>query len=430
MIKSPRPALEDPRPTAAEALAPEETTEPQQTQVAHGYYGANGTFVTRSRALQSPRYQSMLIASPGPPAQGDKDRVRAQIDEFASHTPRFLFRAWNEYSGGGKGLNTPDAITPLAFAKGIGPASIHDLPTDILAGLASMHCAGDVINSIFSSWSGSLSFVLTLALGMPRESAHISVVDTAELMSGSKGTKTMLWTPKLNHISPSCQGGPLEFLAFGVISGKAHQAVRLTELAETGLDTLWSADWNVLPLRTMNELEAADDVREKEDSLQHVALRVGKLFGKEFHLPMTANFFTLLPKSKRGLSRLVEGLWADTPEQWRDDPNIMEPGHDNTGGLRDTENATAVLRSLVHRRYGGGPAQAPASPETKSAKTAAVAQQAAAPGDTDDDAAMRSAKDQGSSSHGVAKSKRVPKMVRELYSNMVGCKDTNAMLSK
>lgn len=75
----------------------------------------------------------------------DKDTMQ-RLEHLRTRVPRYLFRAWNNtpkgadrLSGGYKGLNTSDAITPLAFFRKKGHKSVYDLSKQAFTNMAASH---------------------------------------------------------------------------------------------------------------------------------------------------------------------------------------------------------------------------------------------------------------------------------------------------
>lgn len=351
-----------------------------------GHYAANGTFVTEEQVLDtsSPLYIGKISTDNRALGQigltelqeEDLEAQRSPMEGMARRTPRFLFRSWNgvpathPYAG----LETEHDITPLAYSKGLGPASIHDVPHRLLISLAANHCHYAHVNSVFSSWSQSLAMVLPGAWAAASRRGYVRVIDTTLLPN------IVLETKELHSFDDSISCEEHEFLAFGVICGEVHRAVRISDLLDAILDTNFDAllrgDGNGLDLDK--------------------ALRVGSLFGDVFKLPMTAYFLALSPRP-RSLDDLVDPLCAafrEVPEEWRADPNIMEVGHAHTARSLDAAQGAELLRAVVHRRYGTaeGEGEDPVSRETAASGkepaefigggTAASEAQATAPDDT------------------------------------------------
>lgn len=82
--------------------------------------------------------------------------LKEQIDRIASRTPRFLFRVRHSASGGQRGLNTPEAIVPLAFTKSNKPSALHTIDRTDMTTLMNQHMIGAHIDTPFSSWTQSL----------------------------------------------------------------------------------------------------------------------------------------------------------------------------------------------------------------------------------------------------------------------------------
>ncbi|KAK4888796.1 hypothetical protein LTR27_012327 [Elasticomyces elasticus] len=148
--------------------------------------------------------------------------------------PRYLFRAWSNTPDRNPLLNTVKAITPYAFLDGDGPASINQIPPDELVTIWQGHLVGWEVNSVFSSWSHSLACIAGIAtrhIELGGESPHISVIDTTKLARHNFVAHTA--APALQEAGLS--GHCTEFLVFGIVSGDAHYAVSVAELAVVGL---------------------------------------------------------------------------------------------------------------------------------------------------------------------------------------------------
>lgn len=81
------------------------------------------------------------------PAGVMADNMKRRLLDAQNRTPRYLFRAWSntdDPSGGSKGLNTPEAITPRAFLHKHHPTShtIYDMPSESLAAMCNAHLQG------------------------------------------------------------------------------------------------------------------------------------------------------------------------------------------------------------------------------------------------------------------------------------------------
>ena len=281
-------------------------------------------------------------------------------------TPRYLFRTWNWASGGNAALDTTKAITPLAFHKGIGRSSIHAYSRSVLADLADQHYTHSVnVDTPFSSWSGSLAFVLSFASS--RTDGYISIVDTKRLPKHN----VFLHTCSMSFIAPDFCGGAHEFLGFGVISGSAHKAVPFTKLLDNGLHSL-SAPYKLSPVYDYEpDVDGADydDLDEfalqdaqKEESAEGNpgqlrkllvdAQKLGRHFGEDFALPMSVYLLCLRYRTSSVSEQIVAELAsAAIPEKWAQDRTIMGEAA-STGFLEDTMRSIVLMRALVKRKLG------------------------------------------------------------------------------
>lgn len=159
------------------------------------------------------------------------------------HIPRFLFRGFNEHSGGGiPGQNTTEGITPLGFLQG------HDTEMELGSDVdpsrvmvrAAFHCS-DIAHppSPFSSWShdwrtatifactrSSRGSVYRQAL-REDEDAYIAVLDTWSL-GGQDMLRNKIFHDRQFGINLEC-----EWLIWGPISGPAYRCVPLSAIRQS-----------------------------------------------------------------------------------------------------------------------------------------------------------------------------------------------------
>ncbi|KAG6356026.1 hypothetical protein INS49_015411 [Diaporthe citri] len=108
-----------------------------------------------------------------------------KLRAWNSATPRFLFRGFNEYSGGNKELNTPTAITPHAFLgkfvdikneKSVGsgvdtlsgpsPMTLNSMSLGTFQTEINRHLYGNKnIASHFSSWTADFQTAIRYSWG-------------------------------------------------------------------------------------------------------------------------------------------------------------------------------------------------------------------------------------------------------------------------
>lgn len=160
--------------------------------------------------------------------------------------PRFLFRGFNRYSGGGfPGQNTTEGILPLGFIQGYDQkmeVSMRMDPSDVKA-RARMHCVQRTSHPTpFSSWSHDLRTALGFSYtrqsyGNSRdyqpleedEDCYIAVLDTWAL-GDEKRVRNRIF-----HLSQFDIPGlhiPCEWLIWGPVSGPAYRCVSLSTIRE------------------------------------------------------------------------------------------------------------------------------------------------------------------------------------------------------
>ncbi|KAK4918666.1 hypothetical protein LTR49_013591 [Elasticomyces elasticus] len=175
-----------------------------------------------------------LFGPPPEPVAPPKTDIVRILSTTTETLPRYLFRAWSNISGGNPLLNTVEAITPHAFLDGGGPAYINQIPPDELVTMWQRHLIGTEFESVFSSWSHSLAFVAEIAsshIEYGGGGAHISVIDTTTLAPHNFVAHTT--APALKDAGVASHS--TEFLVFGIVSGGAHRAVSVADLAKAGL---------------------------------------------------------------------------------------------------------------------------------------------------------------------------------------------------
>lgn len=313
-------------------------------------------------------------------------KLHVQVELASRRVPRFLFRVWDKFSGGNEHLNTVNAITPHAFYHREGPSSIHDIPRYELASLASEHLAGSRhTSSPFSSWSQSFSFIVSWAT--QKTDGYISVIDTKRLGAHNK----ILYTMDMGVISQSIKGFQYECLAFGTISGSAHKAVSFRDIMiATNSDTVGVPGPLQKPLRLMSTKEAIQ-IR-----------RVAELFGPAFALPVHAHILSRYLRMTTWEERrevLDILLCHSVPSDWAEDPTIVTEQCSH-GNFRETAMAIRLMRALVREDEGK------AAGQQIEGDVGGAEQAVAHTGQTAEQAVLRSS--------------RVPRMVKELYIDLLG----------
>lgn len=264
------------------------------------------------------------------------------------HTPRFLFRAWSPVSGGDARLNTTTAITPHAFLDKDGPSSFYDVHREDLAFLARSHLWGEYCESVFSSWSQSLAFVLSLALYIQQpETSYVGVIDTKRLPRKN----VILHTTKMRFLSDDFEISDCykwEYLAFGIISGEAYRAVAVQEFIKQGYD---SSAWNAPALPVPRKVRRSR--------------RLARLYGQQFELPITVYLLCLNERKVNdnpwSTRRRFAEKWTvqerecimsnlrtlTIPDEWLEDGSILDVHQDFFGGYDDAALAIAILADLI-----------------------------------------------------------------------------------
>lgn len=181
--------------------------------------------------------------------------------------PRFLFRGFNKYSGGGlPGQNTTEGITPRGFLLGYDTekeiSSSMD-PWRVKARVESHCCHQDSPPTPFSSWSHDWRLALSFSLTRLTETkktrcrleeedcGFIAVLDTWALQDESPwalNDGSALWNRVFNvpqfripHLNLPC-----EWLIWGPISGPSYRCVSFSTIRETINCSIWPIfpPWN------------------------------------------------------------------------------------------------------------------------------------------------------------------------------------------
>ena len=290
------------------------------------------------------------------------NETRRKLEELRPRVPRYLFRAWNNepgtarrISGGFKGLNTVEAITPLYFFRGGVRKSVYDLTREQFTVMALDHLEGlkDGATEL-SSWGASLSVVINVIaqdkLGAGRnstslDSVHISIIDTEALWDSNQ----IFWVPSLDFLSPGSMDYAHEYLAHGVITGPAHCAVpfRVFWRAKPGL----SLSFECPMYAGEREGEAIEEITSK---VMEEARRIGDQYSDEFTLPVTLAVVCakkrdmhLFQTEIKALEVVKQGL-ADLPipQKWSHDAAIR-PGAYHAVRFGDVEQFCRLMYALL-----------------------------------------------------------------------------------
>ncbi|KAI6893559.1 hypothetical protein KC318_g12512 [Hortaea werneckii] len=307
------------------------------------------------------------VAGPALPLGVMDAETKRSIQEALKRTPRYLFRYWNNDadrpSGGYRGLNTVDAITPPAHFRGKGSDSIYDLTREELTTMVDWHLRGGAMLTELSSWASSLAFCLHLALETGAD-AFISIIDTKLLP-----VNTIVYVPSLEFLNHRFSHYDHEYLAHGVIRGPAHRAAPAGEL-QKALTTLFAQRLHVnsaaLSLWNITLMS-----REKVMT----ARKVGELYGEPFVVPVTVALLTELPFGepsgephfKKYLEFIIEGLKGyKIPRRLCADASILTDIV-YIEGYKEVGRMILVLRALVDHYHGRGArsrARSPSRPKT------------------------------------------------------------------
>lgn len=274
-----------------------------------------GIFRTSSFRLETD--QANTRPSPADVTATDPE-LREQIDQLATRTPRFLFRIWAKRSGDMFGednpvLNTINAVTPPGHFHGNGPAAIYNMSRCTIADMATRHMLKQrAADTVFSSWTQSLQWVLELAKDLTThdrqgllDSTHISIVDTKKLDKNN----VVLFTPPMNKLLRGGRGAtnrdnpgtftypvPMnnyhEFLAFGVIAGTAYKAVLYRDMVKLSPSPAHGKnkfDSTLTELLHDTPMAGEPTIKAVVESCRDDA----RLFGPQFELPMTAYLISL-----------------------------------------------------------------------------------------------------------------------------------------
>lgn len=286
-----------------------------------------------------------------PPGRMD-DETKRKVMDARRKTPRFLFRSWDNSrypSGGHHGLNTPAAITPLAFKKNTVPAdtTIFDLNSSELQDMTSAHLTGKYHpQTQFSSWASSLQ----VAFHFVRAGAdcYISVIDAQQLAEKN----VILHVPLMKFLGP-LYGYDHEYLAHGIIEGSAHKAVPLKAFNDIGVGLSRAWKTNITPRRSCVP-NAFPEITVAE---LRAAMKVAKRYGDDFVVAVALAI--LCQKQRDGdlwrcgnikeLNMIALGLKDyKIPEDWCQELSILTDIVYTRNGYGDVEQMVHLLRSLLN----------------------------------------------------------------------------------
>ena len=288
--------------------------------------------------------------------------LKAKLEAIRRRTPRYLFRLWSNSeeetpNGGYVDLNTTTAVTPLAFSRGKGHKSAYDMTKEEFTKMAKCHLSTcDHIETEFSSWSASLTFILNKCPGVgtggvklasrSHENLHVSVIDTKWLWD----TNQVFYAPLLDFLSPDDFGYPHEYLLHGVVQGRWYKAIPYSVL-EASPGFTFSSDWYF----RSDKVECAPLTKEAVD----MARTAAELFGETWTLPM---MLALLCCHKRqnelwrhgiddsDLQMVMDGIQGlRIPQSWKKDRTITGHHVISSRNYNDTKQLARLMRALVKR---------------------------------------------------------------------------------
>ncbi|KXT09201.1 hypothetical protein AC579_3512 [Pseudocercospora musae] len=286
------------------------------------------------------------------PARSMDNGTKRDLLEAQKYTPRYLFRGWyNGYGacGGYKGLNTVDAIIPLAYFedRGAGAASIYDLSRDQLRQMCFRHLrtekAADFKTEL-SSWASSLQVAMSFSKGLP--ASYISIIDTRAL----EHQNIIVHVPKLEFLQfwgLNPNEYPLEYLVHGIIDGSAHKAVALEAFSKIGIPIrrTWTFPEDITARGTIAAKTVADQYGPRFGAAVLIAILCNKQRSPD------------LWKSGIGPSNLtlVTSAISDykVPQRLCADDTILKDLV-YTRGYCDVEQMIRLLRAVVDWRHGKG----------------------------------------------------------------------------
>ena len=305
-----------------------------------------------------------------PPTTMDKVTA-AKLEAVRRRNPKYLYRLWsngkaNETPSGGRvGLNTTEAITPLAFSPngGGGHQNVYQMTKDEFTDMARRHlrvCTH--IETEFSSWTASLSYILHGCPGIgsgnvdlnerDTDEMHISIIDVEMLWD----TNQIFYVPLLDFLSPGNMNFAHEYLVHGKIEGPWYKAIpysALKNVPELCITPHWHFGGDEFPSVRLTE----EDVR--------WACKLGELFGDKFALPMTLAVLCCTKRDSdlwmhgvgsQDIDILLEGIEGlEIPESWKKRHPVT--GHTiSCENFSDTRQMTTLVRKLVrHFRSHGIP---------------------------------------------------------------------------
>ena len=363
------------------------------------------------------------ILPPAPQA----NKLYEALHKAAKSTPRYLFRRWTPSSGGYAGLNTTDAITPLAFFKGKKPrASMYDMDSHQLHQLINGHLSGEYVKTPFSSWSHSLPMILSWAHADP--ACFVSVIDTHQL----KRSNFVFHCGATQLRNVQIQTFGEEFLIFGVIE-RGHSAVPIRELQTLLVPLLGYI--HVADFGPNYELQEKDKLSVPDAVVR--AMNVGRCLGPDFELPVAIHLLAAITGSIRDMETYYVALMKDlnVPAAWAHDVRFPNLPKDREGRVEYLAVACKAMAAIVERLRGDGrlPSTNPRAGRggTKATEKTDLEEGGAGNVEGEDDAVEQEEEEESEQapadtrSKHLKKSSRIPKEVYQLYIDMLGFETHN-----
>ncbi|KAF2768610.1 hypothetical protein EJ03DRAFT_351977 [Teratosphaeria nubilosa] len=327
--------------------------------------------MSKSKQSMGPRREKRTQA---PQTHHDASLLRQQIDSISAQAPRYLFRLWSSSFGGDARLNSTERVIPHAFLDNNVDArrTIHHLGREQIVYLATMHMRGDLVPTVFSSWTQSLPDVFTWRLTNSHQSLdfpddYIAVVDT-----------TML-DPRNVY----------EYLIYGVVEGPGYKAIPCKEFAH-------SLKVNGTNFRQRNE--------DHHPELVVTASQVAKLYGSTFEAAIMSHLLAARPASPAVTSMLASKIaQLHLPDDWLRDADPMRSG--------------ANVIEVAKGEEKGGEGVAVRASAASESRTAADIDKICAQKAGEQNVGGEEA---DAASDGHAHARRMKRMMEELYIDMIG----------
>ncbi|KAI1325211.1 hypothetical protein F5Y16DRAFT_423288 [Xylariaceae sp. FL0255] len=210
-----------------------------------------------------------------------------QLEVYSRSTvPRFLFRGFTSYSGGGHDarLNSKDGVIPHGFLNGKKPTNIYDILK--LKAMINGHINGDdALETEFSSWAAN-----SLTAGEYADGQSLAILDTSRMESHVR----VYHVPALLRAGLSATLYPEEYLLYGPVRGPAFHHIRLQDAVKFGLKT--------------SRLKTQNDCKTMIQCSRAMAIHVGGSDRRPAFIVAITTALVLLFAKARHLSGQIEEL--------------------------------------------------------------------------------------------------------------------------